>query len=423
MKYVIVGAGPAGVIAAETLRKADPKGDVTVIAGEPEPPYSRMAIPYYLTGKIKEAGTYLRKTKGHYKGLGIKVVHGTVSKLAPKAGKVTLKGGKALAYDRLLIATGASPVKPKIKGIDLPGVHHCWTLDDARQIHKLAKKGANVVLVGAGFIACIILESLVQRGVKLTVVEMQDRMLPRMMDKTGGQLIKRWCEEKGIRVLTSTRVTKIERARAAAKKGKKAGAKKAWLRVSFSKGAAVDADLVVIATGVKSNVEFLKGSGVKVKDGILVDDRLETSVKGVFAAGDVAQGPDFSGGWSVHAVQPTAADHGRIAALNMAGGDVRYKGSLVMNVLDTAGLVSTSYGRWQGVRGGARAERVDPANYKYIRLEFQDDRLIGALSLGRTDHVGVLRGLIQTRVALGPWKEKLLHDPHRLVEAYVARTQ
>lgn len=423
MKYVIVGAGPAGVIAAETLRKADPKGDVTVIAGEPEPPYSRMAIPYYLTGKIKEAGTHLRKTKGHYKTLGIKVVHGTVAKLAPKAGKMTLKGGKALAYDRLLIATGASPVKPKIKGIELPGVHHCWTLEDARAIHTLAKKGANVVLVGAGFIACIILESLVQRGVKLAVVEMQDRMLPRMMDKTGGQLIKRWCEDKGIRVLTSTRVSKIERVRTGAKKGKKAGAKKAGLKVSFSKGAAVDADLVVIATGVKSNVDFLKGSGVKIKDGIVVDDRLETSVKGVFAAGDVAQGPDFSGGWSVHAVQPTAADHGRIAALNMAGGDVRYKGSLVMNVLDTAGLVSTSYGQWQGVKGGARAEQVDATNYKYVRLEFADDCLIGALCLGRTDHVGVLRGLIQTRVALGPWKEKLLADPHRLVEAYVARTQ
>ena len=179
---------------------------------------------------------------------------------------------------------------------------------------------------------------------------------------------------------------------------------------------------MVVATGVKSNTGFLKGSGVKINDGIKVDDRLRTSQNGIYAAGDVAEGPDFSGGWSVHAIQPTAADHGRIAALNMAGRDARFQGSLVMNVLDTAGLISTSFGRWQGVRGGDFAEASDPAASRYIRLAFDGDRIIGALTLGRTDHVGVLRGLIQTRIPLGVWKAKLIADPGRFMEAYLAST-
>ena len=107
----------------------------------------------------------------------------------------------------------------------------------------------------------------------------------------------------------------------------------------------------------------------------------------------------------------------------MAGKPAPFKGSLNMNVLDTVGLISASFGKWDGVKGGDHAEAVDPENFRYMRLEFDGDKIVGALSLGRTDHIGVLRGLIQTRISLGPWKEKLLQDPNRIVEAYVARTQ
>ena len=119
-------------------------------------------------------------------------------------------------------------------------------------------------------------------------------------------------------------------------------------------------------------------------------------------------------------MQPTAVDHGRVAALNMAGRDVRFRGSLAMNVLDTAGLISASFGRWQGVDGSDFAEALDEKKFRYIRLAFEDDRIVGSLTLGRTDYVGVLRGLIQTPVRLGAWKEKLIADPHRIAEAYVA---
>lgn len=413
MRYAIVGAGPAGVIAAETLRKTDPEGTIVLVGDEPEPPYSRMAIPYLLAGGIDEKGCYLRKARRHFEQLEIEIVRDRVTGVRPKRGLLTLAGGGTLPFDRLLVATGASPVKPPVEGLDLAGVHHCWTLADARAIAKLARKGAGVVLMGAGFIGCIILQALVERGVKLTVVEMEERMVPRMMDEAGGALIKRWCESKGVRVLTATKVVAIEPART----------RKDGLRVSLSRGKPIAAALVVVATGVRSNVGFLEGSGVKVKDGVVVDHGLRSSVPSIFAAGDVAEGPDFStGGWAVHAIQPTAADHGRVAALNMAGREARFHGSLNMNVLDTAGLVSCSFGNWQGV-GGDRAEMLDREGFRYMRLEFDDDLLVGALALGRTDQIGVLRGLIQSKVRLGAWKRRLAADPQRIAEAYVACTQ
>ena len=408
MKYVILGAGPSGVIAAETLVQADPEGHVTLVGGEAGEPYSRMAIPYVLTGKIKPEGTRLRKTKGYYETLGIDYIHAHAESVDSDTGTVTLDNGHKLGFDKLLVATGSSPVVPPVPGMDLPGVHHCWTLDDVAYIAERAKKGANVVLMGAGFIGCIILESLVERGVNLTVVEAEDRMISRMMDATGGDILKRWVENKGVKLLTSTKVTAV------AQDG-------GTLKVATDKAGDLAADLVVVSVGVRANTAFLKGSGVKIDDGVMVDAHLQTSVKDIYAAGDVAQGPDFGGGFQVHAVQPTSVDHGRIAALNMAGQKAVYQGSLIMNVLDTLGLVSASFGHWMGEAD--MAVMIDHDQHRYTKLAFHGDHLVGALSLGRTDQIGVLRGLIQSRIALGPWKEKLKADPSRIADAYVALTR
>jgi len=411
MDYIIIGAGPAGVIAAETLRKCDASGAITLIGGEAEAPYSRMAIPYLLAEDVAEEGTHLRHGENHYGGLDITIRQDRVSSISPGDNSVSLDGGDTLKYDRLLIATGARATRPPIPGLDLDGIESCWTLDDSRRIAAAATSGSNVVLMGAGFIGCIVLEALSARGVNLTVVEMEDRMLPRMMDDVGGDMIKRWCESKGVTVLTGTKVTGIEAANGSYK-------------LALDGGASLDADLVVCATGVAPYLDFLEGSGVETDHGILVDNHLETNVAGIYAAGDVAQGPDFSTGErEVHAIQPTASAHGRIAALNMAGQATDYEGSLAMNVLNTLGLVSSSYGLWMGVDGGDRAVVSDEGGFKYLRLEFDGDVIVGALALGLTQHVGVLRGLIQTKVHLGPWKDKLMANPHLIMDAYLAQTQ
>ncbi len=411
MDYVILGAGPAGVIAAESLRRADPQGKVVLVGDEPEPPYSRMAIPYLLAEDIEESGTHLRHGAGHFDGLGIELRRDRAVGLEPGARRVALRDGGSLGYDKLLIATGSRPVRPPVPGMDLPGVESCWTLEDARRIMAGTEEGSRVVLMGAGFIGCIVLEALAARKVELTVVEMADRMLPRMMDETGGDMIKHWCQGQGVTVLTGTQVKGVERSGDA-------------LRLDLGNAHSIDADLVVCATGVLPNLEFLEGSGIETETGVLVDHRLQSSAPDVYAAGDVAQGPDVSTGkQAVHAIQPTASEHGRVAALNMAGRASDYRGSLSMNVLNTLGLISSSFGLWMGVEGGERAETVNWKDSQYLRLEFDGDRLVGALALGLTQHVGVIRGLMQTGIRLGPWKDRLLRDPHQVMHAYLECTK
>jgi len=412
MHHVIVGAGPAAVAAAEHIKKLDSLSEVTMLAAEDVPPYSRMAIPYYLTGNIMPEGTYLRKDAGHFDKLGIKVRNARASSVEPQSKTVRFSEGDSIQYDKLLIATGATATKPPIPGIDLDGVHNCWSLADAHKILERAHEGSNVVLMGAGFIGCIILESLAARNVNLTVVEMENRMVSRMTNRTMGTMIKEWCEEQGIRVLTSTKVDRID---------EKAGS----LTVATNTGLSIDADLVICATGVRSNTAFLDGSGVNVDMGIVVDDFMHTSVEDIYAAGDVAQGKDFSTGeYYVQAIQPTAVEHGKIAAQSMVNGHITpHTGNVNMNVLDTVGLISTSFGMWMGVDGGEEAEVIDKDNYRYLNLQFKDDVLVGASSLGMTQHVGVMRGLIQTAAPLGEWKDKLMENPTRLSEAYLAGAQ
>jgi NAD(P)H-nitrite reductase large subunit len=225
-------------------------------------------------------------------------------------------------------------------------------------------------------------------------------------------LIKNWVESKGVKVHTNTKVESIAPSGDA-------------LQVKLSDGSVLTVDLVIAAAGVRPNIAYLKDSGIEMATGILVDSQMQTSCADIYAAGDVTESIDFSTGKRiVNAIQPNAAEQAHIAATNMAGGSAKSTGSLQINVLDTLGLISTSFGQWWGAeQGGQHVEIKDPAAYKYLRLEFDGNHLIGATSLGMTEHVGALRGLIQTRAPLGPWKAKLLHDPTRLMEAYLATAQ
>ena len=415
MKHLILGAGPAGVIAAETIRKHAPHDEITLVGDEPEAPYSRMALPYLLIGNIGEAGTHLRHGAGHYEAQRITLKRGRAVALDAAARTVKLESGETLAYDRLLIATGSSPATPPIPGIDGPGVRACWTLADARAIMAQATPGARVLQMGAGFIGCIIMEALAARGVKLSVVEMGDRMVPRMMGPTAGGMIKDWCEKKGVAVHTGARVEAIERPAGGA------------LRARLSNGQTLEADLVISATGVKPNIGFLESSEVKCLVGVLTDEHLQTSVPGVYAAGDCAEAFDkVSGKTIVSAIQPNAAEQARVAALNMVGQKTELKGVTQINVLDTLGLISASFGNWEGVAGGQHVELTEPderTGGRHLSLQFAEGKLVGCNAIGWTQHVGVMRGLVEGQVPLGEWQAKLLADPTLMMEAYLARAQ
>ena len=411
MKYLIIGAGPAGVAAAETLARTDPAGEITLLRGEPGQPYARMAIPYLLSGRIQESGTHLRPDPEHYARLGIRIVAGRAASVDPQARTVALTDGRALDYDRLLVATGSTPALQKIPGIDLPGVHTCWTLDDARFLMEHARPGLKVVQMGAGFVGCIIMQGLVELGVDLTILVRSGRMVSRMMNPASSAMIRAWCEAKGVNIRVETLPEAITR-------------EEGQLRIHLGRGEVLPADLYLCLVGVKPALGFLDGCGVASREGIVVDERMRTSVPDIYACGDVAEFRDcLTGKPGVNAIQPNAVEQGRIAALNMAGRHAASRGSFAFNVLDTLGLISYSFGSWQGVAGGEHAEVSDPARFRYLRLEFQDDRLVGANTVGLTEHAGILRGLIEGKVPLGPWKQRLLHNPTRVAEAYLAQSQ
>jgi NADPH-dependent 2,4-dienoyl-CoA reductase/sulfur reductase-like enzyme len=473
MKHIILGAGPAGVIAAETIRKHAPHDDILIVGDEPEAPYSRMAIPYLLIGHVGESGTHLRHDAAHFRDLRIVVKHARCTSVNGAAKSLTLDDGSVLTFDTLLIATGSHPVRPPIPGIDSAAVLPCWTLADARAIAQHATKGARVLQMGAGFIGCIIMESLAARGVQLSVVEMGDRMVPRMMGPTAGGMIKDWCEKKGVRVYTGARVEAIAPALAAAPAPARAPQPAApaaaaaqgggsffakvasalgmghppappmppaaapaarpapathtspkGLHVRLSNGQTIEADLVISATGVKPNIAFLDGSGIVCKQGVLTDAHLQTNVPGIYAAGDCAEAYDQpSGTRVVSAIQPNAADQAYVAAMNMVGRRATLKQVTQINVLDTLGLISTSFGAWEGVAGGEHVELTDKAAGRHLSLQFKDDVMVGCNSVGWTNHVGVMRGLVEGRVKLGAWKDELLRDPTQLMPAYLATAQ
>ena len=460
MKHVILGAGHAGVIAAETIRKHAPNDEIVIIGDEPEAPYSRMAIPYLLIGKVGEEGTHLRHGADHFGKLRIALQRGRAQSVDIQQRCVVLADGSRVAFDKLLIATGSSPASPPIPGIHGKGVHPCWTLADARAIMALAQPGARVLQMGAGFIGCIIMESLAMRGVQLSVVEMGDRMVPRMMGPTAGGMIKDWCEKKGVTVYTGARVEAIERpshtpaaAPAAAAPAPEPGlltklaqavglasappppppaaapapaaASTAPMTVRLSTGQRLEADLVISATGVKPNIGFLETSGIRCLVGVLTDEHLQTNVPGIYAAGDCAEAFDkVSGQTIVSAIQPNAAEQARVAALNMAGQVAELKGVTQINVLDTLGMISASFGNWQGVPGGEHAELADRSAGKLLSLQFNGDKLVGCNAIGWTEHVGVMRGLVEGEVRLSPeWKQRLMNDPTLLMEAYLANAQ
>ncbi|MBK6404052.1 MAG: NAD(P)/FAD-dependent oxidoreductase [Holophagales bacterium] len=407
MRHVIIGSGPAGVIAAETLRKADPSAEITLLCGEGEPPYARMAIPYLLKGDIDEAGTFIRKDRDHYGRMRIDLVPARALAVDTAARVVDVGNGPGLPWDRLLVATGSRPSREKIPGIDLPGVRTCWTLEDARALLAGIRPGTRVVQMGAGFVGCIIMEGLLARGADLTILVRSSYMVRRMMNPTASGLIRRWCESKGVKILTRTQPKGL-------------AANGAALKVDLGEGRTLDADIYLSVVGVDLNLEFLAGSGVEIGQGVVVDANLQSSVPGVYAAGDVAETPDVvTGKRQLNAIQPNATEQGRTAALNMAGHSTRFKGSFVFNVLTTLGLAASSFGEWQGVPGGESAEVLDESRYRYLNLQFDGDRLVGANCVGFGDHVGAFRGLIEGRRRLGAWKKRLMNDSAQVMQAYV----
>jgi NAD(P)H-nitrite reductase large subunit len=417
-RHVIVGGGTAGHNAIHAIRQEEGGGRASeIILISAERPYSRMVLPYYLGRTIAESHVYTA-TAARLASLGVTAHLGRKAVgLDTGARKVALDDGTTVEYDDLLIATGSSAVRAPVPGADGPGVHSFWTLDQAQGVVKEIRPQSHVVMVGAGFIAFTILNAILALGARLTIVEIAPQILPRMIDRPGAELVEAWLRKHGVEVRTGATLAGIERA------GRR---RRRALRLRFKEGTDLDADVVIMATGIRTNLAWLAGSDVRVNRGVLVDDHLRSSVPTVYAAGDVAEGKDLvTGEPDVHAIEPTAMEHGRVVGANMAGRSVAYRGSLLMNIVEVCHLDVASFGRWDDP-GAEVVTVVRPERPAYRKLLFHGDRLTGAMILGpstdiwTTNDVGMLKGLVQSGVRLGAWKERLRRNPFDVKAAYIA---
>jgi NAD(P)H-nitrite reductase large subunit len=411
-RHVIVGGGTAGLNAITTIREID-HGASEIVLVSAERPYSRMVLPYYLARDITESHVF---TANPSRLAQLKVtphLGRCAASLDTEAQQLTLDNGTVIEYDDLLIATGSSAVRAPVPGADGAGVHSFWTLDQARTVLSGITAGTQVVMVGAGFIAFTILNSILKLGAKLSIVEIAPQILPRMIDRTGAEIVEGWLQRHGVEVRTGAHLQAIEDV-----SGRK--------RLRFQESGELEADLVIMATGIRTNLDWLAGAGIEVNRGVVVDDHLRSSVPNVYAAGDVAEGRDFvTGERAIHAIEPTAMEHGRIVGANMAGQPLAYRGSLLMNIVDVADLEIASFGAWDSATAEVSSV-VKPDQPAYRKLLWQGDRLIGAIILGvstdiwTTNDVGMLKGLVQSGSGLGPWKEYLRRNPFDIKKAFLA---
>ena len=409
-RHVVVGAGPAGLRAIETIRAHDANSSITLIGDESA--YSRMVLPYYLAGDIQEKAVFTGDDS-YFAGLNVETRFGArVTSIDASGKSVSLSDGSSVGYDNLLIATGSSATRPPIDGADGAGVQNMWDIEDARNFKNSVSAGSRVVIVGAGFIGLIILDGLHGGGHTITFVELEDHILPRMINSEAAEVVEAWLEKNGVRCITGTSVSSI-------------GQHDSHRDVKLSNGNKMEADAVVMATGISPNLDFASGAGIATANGILVDSKMSTNVDGIYAAGDVAEGPVLhSDAKAVHAIQPTAFEHGRVAGCNMAGHEVNYAGSVGFNVVDAVGLQVASFGDWQSDSDTTVVSSSITSVYR--RLSWEGDRIVGAVMVGRASDVGALndvgmvKGFIQAGTRLGKWKDYLNNNPLDVRKPYIA---
>lgn len=419
MGYVIIGNSVAAVGAVEAIRKNDKKGEITIISSEPYFAYSRPLISDFLAGRVREDEMFYRQ-RDFYKKNKVKTILGRLAiAINTKQRKVILEGKKEISYSKLLIATGGVPFIPEIKGLDRDGVFTFTALDDAKKIKKYVKRVKRVVIIGGGLIGLKAAESLEELGIKVTVVELMDRILSAVLDKKSSQIIQKHLIEVGIDIITNNTVKEI------------IGSDSLISGVILKDGKKVDCEMVLVAIGVIPSLELVKKTKVKVNRGILVNDQMETNIPGIFAAGDVVEAYDLVyQARRLTPIWPDAYRQGSIAGYNMSGIEKRHEGSLLMNAIEFYSLPFTSVGlinpedKFQitNPKSQAKAQKeykvLTKHNAKektYKKIVLKENVIVGAIFIGAIERAGIITGLIKDKTNVKNLKEELLEDNFGLI--------
>ncbi len=378
-QYVIIGNGVAAAGAIEGIRSVDKKSEITVVSEEKHPIYCRPLISYYLENKTDTERMNYRSAD-FYEKANCNVIYGKKAvKIDCDTKKVILDDGAELPYSSVCAATGSSPFVPPFKGLQTVEKKFSFmTLDDALALEKAIDKDSKVLIVGAGLIGLKCAEGLHSRVAGITVCDLADRVLSSILDAECAAIMQKHLEANGIRFMLGDSAAYFEGNTAFMNSGK-----------------TVDFDVLVLAVGVRANTALVKQIGGEVNRGIIVNDRMETTVKDVYAAGDCTEGDDISLGQKrVLAIMPNAYMQGHTAGVNMAGGDELFDNAIPMNSIGFFGLHAMTAGSYDG----EMYEEKDENSIK--RLFVKDGLLKGFILIGVNERAGIYTSVIREKTPI-----------------------
>lgn len=413
-KYVIIGAGAAGISAAEAIRNTDSRGEIILLCEETAGYYSRPGLAYYLTGEIDENFLFPFQAKD-FQRLGLRLLHAQARRILPGEHRVVLHDGSQLTYDRLLIATGASAIRADVPGAVLQGVVKLDTLEDARHILKRVRKARTAVVVGGGITALELVEGLRARKLRVHYFLRGERYWANVLDEAESRLVEQRLREEGIQLHYRTELAEI-----LGKRGQVTG-------VRTADGRNIACDMVAIAIGVRPRKELAEEAGLKVERGVWVDETLRTSNPDIYAAGDVAQFYETHSGKSfLDCLWNTAREQGGVAGSNMTGQNCIYKRGVSFNVTRLAGLTTTIIGAVGGrdadedvlgiVRGDSETWRTLPDaiaaqaefDVNRLRILVGERYLLGGVVMGDQTLSRPLQHLVAAKADISSIRSALL---------------
>jgi NAD(P)H-nitrite reductase large subunit len=397
-EYLIVGNSAGGIGAAEAIREIDKKNFITVVSDEPYPAYSRPLISEYLACE-RTVDDMLFRPADFYSRNNISLLLGkTVKHLELDQRLAHLKSGEKITWNRLLLATGGIPIVPKMEGINKKGVFTFLTLDDAKAIDEYVKDYSQAVVIGGGLIGISVSEALTKRGVRVTIVEMKDRVLNTILDEQASSMAEETLMKAGISVVVNKTVAKVV-------------GEQSVESVVLDNGERIPCNLVIIAIGVLPRTELVRDTEIRVNRGIVVDRHMSTSYPNVYSCGDVAEAYDFVYGENrLTPIWPNAYIGGMVAGYNMAGNKTEYPGGTAMNSVNYFGLDITTAGIVNPPDSSSYEVIARHEDNIYQKVMLNDGLIMGMVFVKDIEKSGMIFSLMRERVDVSSFKQALLAD-------------
>jgi nitrite reductase (NADH) large subunit len=395
-RIVIVGNSAASLAALETIRRLDATSPVTLVADEGVPAYSRVLLPYLVSGERHDLSL---RPPDYSQRMGARMRLGRRA-VQIDADVLVLDDGSRLPFDRLLLATGSRAAIPDVEGIDTPGVSPLKTMADALRIREQLAGARHAVILGGGLICLLVVRALLKVGLSVSIAVSSDRLLTRMLDEEASALLQHRLADAGVRILTRTDAARI------------VGSNGKVRSVVTAAGDVLPADVVILAKGIRPDIDLARAGGLATGRGVLVDEYLCTSQPRVFAAGDCAEAPDMlvPGKKTIPGTWFEAVAQGETAGANMLDRSRPSPGAFKMNVMEILEIAVASLGITQAPDSEGRVV-VHARDGNYRKLVISRDRIVGAVLVGDVSEAGPIAMLIRRGLTLSHLKPLDLAQP------------